>query len=123
MTEDDDLKKSETNSVDPNATTTESYSIAGKIKISKLIVKFLKDFQIQFNFFSLSVRPTNGILTRHSFKDMGKLIKSPSRHKIDRMTQEASPTLSENVTLERTRQVCDGEDQEFPPEEVHSSPP
>ena len=75
------------------------------------------------NFFSLSVRPTNGILTRHSFKDMGKLIKSLSRHKIDRMTQEASPTLSENVTLERTRQVCDGEDQEFPPEEVHSSPP
>ena len=32
LTEDDDLKKSETNSnVDPNATTTESYSIAGKI--------------------------------------------------------------------------------------------
>ena len=31
LTEDDDLKKSETNSnVDPNATTTESYSIAGK---------------------------------------------------------------------------------------------
>ena len=39
LTEDDDLKKSETNSnVDPNATTTESYSIAGKIKVSKLIV-------------------------------------------------------------------------------------
>ena len=36
LTEDDDLKKSETNSnVDPNATTTESYSIAGKISNTK----------------------------------------------------------------------------------------
>ena len=44
LTEDDDLKKSETNSnVDPNATTTESYSIAGKIsnsqKNSKTLIK------------------------------------------------------------------------------------